>query len=109
MGLNSITADAMEYAADQLESGQLEWLQYRMFARNNDNDVTGVCLVGSIYHAAQLHGQHWAHILRTAKPALQKVIDHQFLARWNDMLDRTKEHVIDALKTAAKDLRNDAS
>lgn len=116
-GLTSRAATAMEHAAEMLETGELEWVQNTLNTYRRDTsgrptgEVLGACLLGSIYHAIRkLYGAPWlAHIYRHATPALIKVIGHQLPFRWNDRPERVKEEVVDALKTAAKDLRNSAN
>lgn len=116
-GMTSRAATAMEHAAEMLETGELEWVQntlntYRRDTSGNlTKEVAGACLLGSIHHAIRkLYGAPWlAHIYWHTESALIKVIGHQLPARWNDRPERVKEEVVDALKAAAKDLRNSAN
>ena len=114
--MTSKAATALERAAEMLETGELEWLQNQLKTYSYGpgaeiEETTAACLIGSLDEAArQLYGVQWmTHLFREAVPALKKVTNHPNLARWNDSLDRTKDEVIEALKHAAKDLRNDAS
>lgn len=109
-------ATVMEHAAEMLETGELAWIQNRLKDYTYESggaikEVVGACLIGSIDHAIEkLYGRQWkAHIYPKTEPALEKVTGRKILARWNDALDRTMPEVVDALKQAAKDLRNSAN
>lgn len=111
----SRAATAMERAAEMLETGELVWIQNQLKTYNYGPGgeimkATGACLIGSIGEALrEMYGAKWAtHVHRYTVPALMKATGHQIIARWNDDPERTKEQVVDALKTAAKDLRNSA-
>lgn len=104
-------ADAIEKAADMLESGILGWHQGSSYLFQGGK-IVSACAGGAVCQALG------ADVVATSLvqvPTFQKVDDackHKHgepLVDWNDDPSRTKEEVIAFLKETAKDLRNRAT
>lgn len=129
-----VSAEALEKAADMLESGQVEWIQGDFETLvNGDTGLMGHCAVGALCKAAK---ETWRRNHPIATEALGYVKPHVFdsvydLARkeatipsilptkenwdaesamlmFNDRVARDKEEIIEVFKRAAKDIRNQA-
>lgn len=114
-------ADIMEQAANLLESGQLDWCQEHLAMTTEGSSLLGassptvvaVCAVGALDRAflsQKEPEQHYASqgYRLAAFRAAQRTWGKS-LPDWNDEPGRTKEEVIDFLKQAAKDLRNEGA
>lgn len=119
-------ADILEGAVELLESENVTWIQGGYHRRNpyvsNGSYEHGYCAVGALRQVAGIGDLHTYHGLRkkqamqlenvrAAELALVAVAIPEYWASfhiesWNDMAGRTEEEVIDSMKLAAKELRN---
>jgi len=99
-------ADVLEQAADLIET--VGWIQGSEEQRDN-GIVIGYCAIGAMRAVN-------CGILSATEHALgnwlwglpNHVIIHRGVANWNDQPGRRAAEVIDAMKSCAKDLRNEA-
>ena len=107
-------ADVLEKAADLAETEEIEWCRGEMF-RVGEGEKQQACAVGLIRIAARNLGltlsihtpnqRAWRATV-CAERALAVQIENRSVPIWNDHPGRTKEEVIDTMKSAAKYLRN---
>jgi hypothetical protein len=103
-------AEALEKAADLIESETLTWVQGTEFVYGPDGEAIGACAIGliartcditigMIRHTTSLYGAVIAAVQNRLGMALA-------LPTWNDQPGRTRIEVIELFKSIAKDLRN---
>lgn len=109
-------ADILEAAADLL-SPEGAWIQGSSMHVTGDGQAH-YCLVGAInsvagswqpYMDTCLHSRNASKAASIAADFLNSGFLVDSLVDWNDDAERTQEEVVDLLKRAAKDLRNQGS
>lgn len=112
-------ATALETAADRFESGQYGWIQ-----GNFTDNAGNYCAVGALETVCSENAMEVAvprlkdTVLRLYPHVRRSVVavgcpeptwlHSSYITSWNDMRGRTKDHVVEVLKEAAKDVRNSA-
>ena len=101
--MNRLESELLDAAADCIE--RLGWTQGRM------RDECGVCLWGAIRTASEALNECSviARFLeyRVVHRLSAMATGYLALAAWNDEPDRTKQQVLDLLRKAAKEARED--
>jgi hypothetical protein len=117
-----ITAEILENLADEFESGQMAWCQGHYSKPDPGPTGYSYCTAGAIDHKLSpmllagvplrvvqaRHAELLKAIARVVDPTNSVMAPHTAVTGWNDRPERTLPEVIDALKHAAKDLRNAA-
>jgi hypothetical protein len=124
-------ADILEATADRFESGELNWYQGDFVAVDLDGHTVGHCAIGGL---CTVTGEDWGrankpvvaaaaeamrpHIFRQVQDHLKRespLVDwvdmdvypaENLVITFNDQLARDVSEVVDVMKQAAKDLRN---
>jgi len=108
--LQDAVIDVLEQAADLIET--VGWTQgsRRKHDYGITGGITGYCAIGamqavneSLWITAEEVFKDW---LTSSWP--KSMLYLRYVARWNDFPGRTAAEVIDAMKSCAKDLRNEA-
>lgn len=114
-------ADILEQAAELLESENVTWIQgnyHRIQVVKDGSMVHGFCAVGALRKVAGIIiDRHDAlrlkavddagkSLLMVAMPELPSAWRSCWVEAWNDAEGNTQEQVIDTMKLAAKELRN---
>lgn len=106
-------ADVLEQAADLVET--VGWTQGSYLRTDHgDGTAVGYCTMGACRQVLRIPEDDIVMGFRTpayvaAIHALIKQVNDPNIIGWNDTPDRTRDEVIEALRLAAKDLRNEAS
>jgi len=102
-------ADLLEAVGDAFASGELEWGQgaARIFkGRDPEGNIQwAFCLIGGISQMNRLYNVSIWHATAAVGRHLN-IGDQLGAPAWNDRPGRTVDEVVDALKGAAKDIRN---
>ena len=102
-------ADLLEVTGNAFESGELEWGQgAARIWRGEGPDGTvqwAFCLIGGLNRMNKLFNVSIWEVTGAVSRHLG-LIDQTFIAPWNDRPGRTVDEVVDALKSTAKDIRN---
>lgn len=101
-------AEILERAADGFESGRYGWVQGVARYRNSVSQVIAYCSMGALHYEAYENVDLPLAAYLQAEMALERAAGYSFIPGWNDRLGQTKETVIDKMKEAAKELRNQA-
>jgi hypothetical protein len=123
---NDRIAELLETAADKLESGKLQWTRgrFRTIEENDDGClIQSYCAIGAMREVANydlelvdaatnpLAAQVRDTVLALKPPSIQAQIVshwpmHNYVIEFNDLVAKGPSEVAEAMKLAAKDLRN---